>query len=446
MPPDDNSLDIEESLALARLGAVAWNEWWQHHSEWTVDFHSVDFDAEENQNIDFRGFRFPALTSFISAKFGTNSDFRKVEFHGNVNFFQSTFREHANFSGVIFRRKYADFSETTFCKNALFFDATFTGESYFREIIVTGNGQFERTEFNGTTDFHNATFHEDARFENAQFGGIASFFQATISGLTLFEEVSFTDYADFSHATFCDEASFHTSTFHSMFILAQAKFKAQCSFSAVRFLSALDLYKTQFLVVPDFQSTKMDHHVSMNSIEIGFEGRPVCKLWDRAKEEEDAPKYRRLKEMAILAQDHQQEQEFFALEQRAMRGTRITGMALAPSLAYETLSDFGRSLTRPVLALLLVWQVFAYFYSGIAINGAKFDSTVVSLSTSAMRYSATQVMPINISLRGAKPWAENILFGDAVPGIVHALNAAQELLSVVLLFLIGLALRNRFRI
>lgn len=356
MTEEEKVLKGEDALALARQGKDVWNEWAIDHLGWEVDFSKVDFNTDDNKDISFVSFIFPAGANFFGAEF---------------------------------------------CKDTEFTDATFSGFANFPGATFRGDVLFLQVTFSGLALFRKATFSGQAKFSGATFNGV-----------------------NFIRATFVGEASFTSSVFNSGLLLDE----------------------TTFAKVPDFQSMKTDHHVSMDSIEVAFNGKGLLKFWEQAMNNTDAAKYRRLKEMAVLAQDHEQEQNFFALEQKAMREVRYKGAALIPGLFYETLSDFGRSLKKPIVGVFALWLVFACFHFSVGYMSYFDAPSLGRLSLASLLYSGTQILPFVGSAGGARSWAAQELFYDGVPGCVHALNVVEGLCAFVFLFLIGLALRNRFRI
>lgn len=400
MPKRQNTLRGEDALALARQGRGGWNEWAENHTGWHVDFSKVDFGTEENSRIGFDIFKFPGTVNFLGAIFENGASFYGATFDGRAYFSDAVFSGRASFLGTTFNNG-ADFSDATFSELTHFMLASFTGQ----------------------TIFCGAKFNEKAVFDGAEFDGEANFANASFDGVATFVGVDYS-YVNFSRATFKEAASFQSSVFSSGLVQDE----------------------TIFEKVPDFQSTKIDHHVSMDSIRVGFEGKRMFGFWEQGMDREDAPKYRRLKEMAILAQDHRQEQEFFALELKSMRGSRVNGVALIPGLLYETLSNFGRSLMRPIFGLLFTWVLFAAINYAASQDSYKIAPSVTRLVGAALTYSGAQIFPFVSGTGDARSWALSQLYDRGVPGFVHGLNILEGLLALMFLFLIGLALRNRFRI
>ena len=111
---------------------------------------------------------------------------------------------------------------------------------------------------------------------------------------------------------------------------------------------------------------------------------------------------------------------------------------MVPNYLYELTSDFGRSLAMPAFFLVLTWLFFGLTYSagfgkaGTGING--------------LLYSAAHLIPFLPGSRKRLEALEAGLFDGPVPDAVFALTLMEGVLGIVFIFLIGLTLRNRFRI
>ena len=90
---------------------------------------------------------------------------------------------------------------------------------------------------------------------------------------------------------------------------------------------------------------------------------PLPSFWRRGRVELIA-RYRAVRRIAILGADYEREQMAFKGEVRSKRGTyhKWWHAAFWYGLAYDTLSDFGRSMSRPVLAWLISIASFALIY------------------------------------------------------------------------------------
>lgn len=293
----------------------------------------------------------------------------------------------------------------------------------FRGVdFITGVNKkisFKDFRFPGGVHFAKAKF-PDAGFDQAIFEGDAGFTEATFEGHAWFEKATFEGDAGFNAATFKGYAGFDGATL-----------KGNTKFTGATFTGPVSLENSRFRNVPDFRRSEFKKHLTLHGINIEFR---------TPTEPDDADKYRRLKELAFNARDHDRAQEFFAFELIAKRGHETRRLKLIPNYLYRGFSGFGRSLWRPSIGLFVVWGAFGVLYSWIAIKN-------MSHLLDGLLFSAAQLFPFLGASKGALADAKAALFGNAaLDAWVNALGMIEGGLGILFLFLIGLALRNRFRI
>ena len=195
---------------------------------------------------------------------------------------------------------------------------------------------FSRARFASVTLFENAHFHGLARFAGAIFDEDTTFEDSLFSGETIFFGCSFSRRLILSRSTFVGKADFNAISVAHSFFMSRAKFSEVPAFSQANFKQTPDLDDVQFPLP-------------------GFWG------WGEA---DVIPKYRALRRMAIQSADYEREQMAFKGEIRSKRGTehKWYHAAFWYGLAYDALSDFGRSMSRPSLIWFLSIAVFALFY------------------------------------------------------------------------------------
>ncbi len=219
--------------------------------------------------------------------------------------------------------------------------------------------------------------------------------------------------------------------------LGSTIFFGMANFSDGDFGSSVDLTKAKFAKVPDFRRTKLSAHFDPKGITVDFMEdkngeRFMGFLCKKAADMEDAGRLCRLKELASIAKDHKREQDFFALELKAERFHETTGVRLFLGYAYQWLSDFGRSVARPVAGLAITWLLSGIYFACLSC------SDPVAGIGKGLTTSTSLIFPfLGISRASLK---------EGFEGFDMAMAFAESLLGVMFLFLIGLALRNRFRI
>jgi len=384
------TLSGEEALALAKKGKDVWNAWAHDNPGAEVDFSDADFTADP---ISFEGFVFPGIVSFRNAVL-KNTKFSGAEFSGGK----------ANFN----RAKFIG-------GNAYFNGAKFSGgDTHFvLAEFSAGNANFREAEFSGGKAYFNG-----AKFS----GGDANFSGAAFSGGD----------ADFREVEFSGGPAYFW----------KAIFSGGCAdFAGGKFDFPVYLKGARFTQVPDFRHTKLAAHFTLHDVRISFwdDADRKFSFLKQAKKPDDADKLRRLKELAFNAKDHEREQYFFASELRAKRFHETKVASLLWSYLYEWCSDFGRSTLRPIILLFLTWGAFGWGYWQLADGPGKSFAD-------GLRFSAATMLPFVAASRTALSEARKDLFVSEAGVWVDALAFIEGFIGLAIIFLIGLALRNRFRI
>jgi hypothetical protein len=227
---------------------------------------------------------------------------------------------------------------------------------------------------------------------------------------------------DFKSATFDGVANFDRTRFSHSINFINATFAGSTIFADARFEN----------LVPDFRGAKM--HEATEWHDVTWPRPPASK--DDARQQVYA--YERLKQEMERLKKHEDEQSFFRKELRARRGlVRTCSGAWLLNLVYQASSDYGNSIGRPLLWL-----------SGVFAAGTVLFARSPLYCGAAMPIKlATKLSFANIFvfLPNRREIMMNAKMVECLSSTAQAVSTAQSLLSVVLLFLLGLALRNRFR-
>ncbi|MEX0306057.1 MAG: pentapeptide repeat-containing protein [Ruegeria sp.] len=484
----------DEAYKLWKSGAESWNRWARRESRGTrVEFKGTIPRDGEGGSADFRGYYFPVSVTFNNVTL-VNAAFDDASFGDHVSFLGTVFKNGAMFekthfvSGAAFRSSRfegtARFLETTFSKRCDFQLTRFQSGAVFRganfEETVTFNNlkckkfiTFSDVHFHGAADFRSSTFNGSCNFMSSTFEKGASFPNAKFQSNANFAGTSFQGISAFGQCHFKGPCSFELSTFDEVASFFEAKFEGRATFRHSKFNGSLDISGAKFLAIPDFRQTALGHHLSLRSAKIS------C---GECFEDGDADRLRRLKEIAIQTKDHVLEQEFFALEMTAARTTEVpeqlqtrplyrirpsvrqvfktkqfgnikkqmryevlrrqtsNELRLLPNYLYGLLSDFGQSITRPILGILASLFIFATLFRAIATcQGAGW--------TSAFVYSGSLLFPFFSFARNEGKLARDALFGEDFLSLpLSVFGLVEGTLGLIFVFLIGLALRNRFRL
>jgi uncharacterized protein YjbI with pentapeptide repeats len=424
-----------------------------------ADFKGVTFSGRPI----FRGATFSDLVDFMDATFFGITDFTGATFSDQANFKNAKFTsgtatDGADFKGVTFG-VWADFTHTTFSGAATFRDATFSGVADFTGTTFFNEAIFTRATFFGLAFFTRETFSGVSVFTGATFFGPALFTGGTFSGSANFTDATFAGAADFTGGTFFQTAHFRRVTFQSLILFVNAEMKNQTSFEAATFISK----------PPLFFGAKLHEGTAWHDVnwpappKDGSEARKFVEAYERLKLEMD-----RLKK-------HEDELDFFAQElqsrcvqygnwkpvtklkifpeirirpkNRKLFGWPVTSPPFTirartiplyrpaqglPIALYGTLCDYGRSYVRPLWGLLvtiatgipLFWPHFGLAHVGQAVS--------ISLANTfgAFGFRKDFIDPKLI---------------ECLPGMLKVVAGLQTIFGTALLFLLGLAIRNRFR-
>jgi hypothetical protein len=267
----------------------------------------------------------------------------------------------------------SDFNGTVFKKPARFKEVLFHEASDFVGTKFSSEATFTQAKFYGNSDFNDAEFDSGAFFAHSHFQGDAWFKEAKFLGEALFDSAIFARSVHFMQTRFSSFTSFGECRFHV------------ASFAAVRAESAFDLTNAHFDEVPNFNQAHFLEAPRLDNISV-----PTVPEVRSAKVPvgpDFAARYRALKRLAIQSHDHDRELQFFADELRSQRGDPWSARSLFIA-AYRILSDFGRSITRPLLWWIGTTALFAGIYAGLhnsepsspLCQGSKSDSLAIYLS------------------------------------------------------------------
>ena len=182
--------------------------------------------------------------------------------------------------------------------------------------------------------------------------------------------------------------------------------------------------------------------------------RQPARWFKRATKADDVNKLRKLKAMAIAANDHERDGEFFAGEMMAKRGVEtVTDSALAMNTLYGWLSDYGQSFVRPLWWMAGSFATFAFVYLClIRWCVGRWDEVWF-----AIEFSFRNVVLLFGGLLTAalRPKEHLLSFESKYHDLIHqglnldwmvGLAVGQNFVGIILLFLFLLALRNKFRL
>ncbi|MBI1329023.1 MAG: hypothetical protein GC166_03855 [Alphaproteobacteria bacterium] len=393
----------------------------------------------------FGGATFTGEARFGGATFTGDARFGGATFTGDARFDYATFTGDAGFDSATFTGE-AWFGSATFTGDAGFCGATFTGVAWIGGATFTGDAGFGGATFARDAGFGGATFTGDARFDSATFTRGAWFDNATFSGNAWFRDATFSGGANFSGTgPFEKRASFEYARFYRGVEFSGRTFRERTEFSKARFHGVPKFHGAKLHPDTRFQNAwfsgesyalpplsrewfyeallhrsnqeaiKEERPAARTRLAIWMQGRR--RMWDRRGllGRWKAPRFggwlfetRRFPELAMVGTARNKDAEeyeiayrqlrrlcadigsieyeglFHALELKAHRARTDTQIpARIASWLYEMLSDYGRSMARPMLALLNAWFLAVIFY--LLLFLPPYDSAGPGMSEAACR-------------------------------------------------------------
>jgi len=422
-------------LALAKKGCLYWNEWRKafpvsSSGENAANFSGYDFTEVEIRfaGFDFGGFVdfshciFPGgILSFFGSKFGDYCDFRGARFGDGCTFDKSNFEGRVCFIGSQFGLN-TSFHKVEFCADVNFLGAQFGPNTQFLGCVFKGWVNFSASSWEQLKELN--------EWGDDQFAKVRQFSRRLNVSPDSFWQIDFRGTQFLGYPAKNGETSLDFSN---------RKFLARLDFSP------LDGSPVKFASVPKFHGCEFHQDTSFeDALFPGPSGN------DKA-----ARAYRAIKLAFSKLQAIREEQRFFRLEMdEEKEGHRIKGRdAIKKALPYMALreggtwilywlykqaSDYGFSVTKPFLVLVMLWLLFAQIYGSYTGVERCYDiwRAHCEIQGGWLSYSLQQALPLP-GFNKLKP---------AIDGVSVAWVAFHKTLSIAAVFLIGLALRNLFKL
>ena len=352
----------------------------------------------------FSGFAIPQVNSVV--------DFSNIEFSELTSFNGFVFGGEVTFENSKFSQGVLTLQRTTFAGNSNFDYAEFNNDAIFFEAEFAGSVSFERTRFLGRVYFSSSKFFKNTHFTNARFASSAYFDSTEFSGETHFTDAEFANESDFQKATFTKPTHFGGVCFKQM---VPALFEATMH-------EYTDWHNSRWPEVPS----------------------------DAGQARQQVQYYQRLSLLMNQLQKHSDQHFFFRREMRAQRRTERWNIVTTMNWLYESLCDYGNGLGR-----------IASFWCGHILVGAtaiwigKSSESFGDRFTAREAWSAIGDFPLALAIsfsnahgllgldrsfleKAIKSWSVDVPLFDIV-------GSVQAVVGVILLFLLLLTIRNRFR-
>ena len=379
-----------------------------------------------------KNYLFPNGLTLNGSTFNITPNFKNAKFIKYSNFENTTFKKSANFHNTRFL-KGATFSNNEFSDQADFTSATLKSVT-FNNVKFNGGACFENTIFQGIIKFTGSTeFIKNAHFNGATFSK-----NSDTRTVSTFEETIFR----------CN-AGFHNTKFHSKIYFKEVIFEQEVDFTLAEFNCDFHADHVTYKKLPTLSSLDgIIHPFSiLNSINNFIDSKTTMTEMRSAKVQTYKNTFAALKSKALEIHQDDFVRNIWAIELKLKRQDILDKdkipvsdfLEIMASWLYEKTSDFGRSYTRPfgiLICLIIIGIIVQFLLQFISYPPYLFD----------WKEGAVTAIEISISnsLLFLLPWSsDNIKYMN---GCVKTLSLFQSIFSFILFFLIGLGLRNKFKI
>ncbi len=479
-------------LVLAKAGRDIWNSWrtdhpteldastgkWLRAVRWHADNPPEHVNISNQPGLNFSGFLFGdgadftgqqfsrdmGVVKFEGARFGDDARFDSTAFHFGVSFRGASFGSNASFRSVsVTPDEVLPIATDWIC----FENATFGDKARISGLYCAWNYGLEKmpvVSFKGVKfgdgarfllggiatpfrllDISEAVFGKDADFSESFFKGMASFRGSRFGANTTFAYALFSD-VDFEQCHFGDWVDFKGDDFRWI-SFAQTVFEGRAHFSNRIFRAHTNFSRVRFGQVPLFHDCKLHQDTEFDVDADSFPSKPEGTTTA-------ARGYRTLKLAMSTHQATREEQFFFRREMQEERA--VLWSSGRPHLRlrsvlywlYGALSDYGASVRRPAMWFLVLCVAFAGMYAASSqsatlwIPGREFDG---AQTVHWIAYSFVNSLPLG-GVEEASRDLRGALFGVKPAPWLPVVLVMHKVLSLLFLFLIGLALRNLFKL
>lgn len=411
--------------------------------------------ADNYEECDFRGVKFPQqIDQFKDAEILKPAFFDGATFLATTNFANTHFKNICSFASAIFE-KTADFAKTTFHDKCTFEGVGFYGTAHFNGVTFLGESNFNKGEFRTDTFFDEAEFHEKTSFDNRIFHTDCSFKSAKFFKNVNFKDTNFSRNLDFYKTEFNGVTKFTKTVIHgrpkfeSTIFAGDTTFKNEFRKLPV-FLKNCNLNGLNILGLPKIED------------ELHFEN---CK-WPRKKyyfrngrtiihdEEKQKPNevivdiYRKLHEYYYKKSYFDLSREFYVGFMISMRkASKWDFGKKALDFTYSTISKYGESIRRPLVAIIMLWLLCPIL---LLYNGIKLDPDTDKLTEIIFSYDGSLVFLMEDYW---KTFLLNISYSTlfrsdalrpSITSIQHAILLIETLLNAILISFLVLGIKRHF--
>lgn len=365
----------------------------------------------KGRRAEFNEAEFLGLTEFEGAEFclmNSHHDhgvsFSEATFHGRAAFDRGKFPYLTSFDGVRFRNSVS------------FTEVEFWPRSAEQDDPQSCEAKFDQSQFQGSVNFWNAEF------------GNASFTEVEMLGSAIFQDAVFRGSADFNNAKFRGTTSFGHAAFWMPPKFFETELHEDVTFAGANWEKAEESY---------WRSCRGKDSKAM----VKYDADRAMRAWDR---------------LALIMSQREklpERHEFFRLKMRAQRQRDGRSLLSFLNWLFDVLSDYGWGVGRALtcwavqfVAMGLVLAVMALNCFPSSIGGLKHAFRVV-LDAQFLSFANSHAF---LRLASSGGWLHEsrnaILNSCEADRLFNYSGLAQAVIGPILLFLVLLTLRNRFRL
>jgi uncharacterized protein YjbI with pentapeptide repeats len=495
-PAEEPKYDQAFFLDLAAKGKDAWNAWRRDpaNEDEYVTLQGVDFSKAPNDEINFSGFEFGDYADFSGCKWRRCEVPKDPSYpdelgQGHAFFTCAVFGHHANFAKANFGL--AKFAGASFGDKANFTGAEFDSFANFNGAVFGSGAHFDRAIFKGPIGFTGQSWEEWER-DLARVSGMSK------AAIEAFKEQHIKSGSGPDH--------FLTISYAGARFF-RARIEQKSGYSGRSFERVADFTNARFYYPPHFEpDMKNAHRIDFTGAHVGF--TPPGTMFQWTSDSTVPIRSRALRKIAEETKNHDLERDLYIEERKAERGVYwdllVEELKRAPEELKKKLEDItiqkkhawlesrlqarARNAHRLGIAGIyarlfthVLWIIVMGVYWALADYGRSFARPAAWLIASGFffygRYLAVlaQLMAKAPDIDKYKQAVRMLALGNTVPFVgpltidgeikkflfcpdcadkisafppegYQLLVLSQNLLSIILVFFIGLALRNYFKI
>lgn len=395
-------------------------------------------------------------------------DFGKVIFTNYICFEKFVFEPHSTFCYSRFNC-IPNFTSTLFNDETIFSYARFNSDAFFRSAVFGGVAKIFHTVFGGTAFFHGSQFADMVFFSYSKFHNSAEFSSTVFKNLVTFGGTKFQSFASFNSSCFCEDAVFKEVAFEGDVdfgwfdeldgnrAVFPTRFLGEVNFNSARLQSKTCFTDVKFLAhVPEFHAVSF-YDDTMFTLPYDYRDNwPPVKGKGVMGASEQKRAYNRLR-LFMNKSLQIEEEQFFHRQEMRCKAVMANWYSKPMYWLFAAFSDFGNSVMRPVAwlglsilagMLFMLWMQGEFTFTPQSAVG--FDWSLGLLGAEDVWVKPREA--VGWSLSNSVPFlgfSKLYYGGDFADGLtwpLRVIGGVQTLLGYVLLFFLGLGLRNRFRL